>query len=459
MNNSVNKTIVIIITCLTSFIIPFMGSSINICLPAIDKEFGMNVVSLSWIATAYLLTSSIFILPFGRIADIYGRKKIYLYGISLFTITSLISGLSVSAAMLITARVIQGIASAMIAGTGMAILSSVFSEGERGKIFGINTATVYIGLASGPFIGGILTGYLGWRSVFLVIIPLCLISVIMILTSFKTEWTEAKSEKFDIKGSVLYSIVLLAIIYGLSLLPRYPGIIILSAGLILFPVFIKWETKSVYPMLNIELFRSNIVFGFSNLAALLNYCGTFAVGFTLSLYLQYVKGLTPHSAGMILVSQPIIMSVCSPLTGWLSDKIEPRILASLGMLLSSISLAAFIFITPETQNIFIISNLIILGLGFSLFSSPNVNAIMGSVEKKYYGVASSTLSTMRSTGQMISMAIAMLVFALFIGKESINPQNIKTFVSSIRVIFIIMTAMSFFGIFASYARGKVNKIK
>jgi MFS family permease len=457
MSRKEHKINIIIITSLTSFITPFMGSAVNICLPSIDKEFGMNPVSLSWVATAYLLTSAIFLLPFGRIADIVGRKKIYMLGIIVYSAFSLLCGLSVNSIMLIISRIFQGIGGAMIFGTGIAILTSVFGEGERGKIFGINTAIVYIGLASGPFFGGMLTQYLGWRSIFLLTLPFGLLSIIMILTSMHGEWIEARKEKFDYKGTGLYGVMIVAIIYGLSLLPTIYGLIILAGGLILIPIFINFENKNKSPMLNLELFRTNRTFTLSNLAALLNYCGTFAVGFTVSLYLQYVKGLTPQAAGFILVAQPIVMAVGSPAAGIFSDKTEPGKLASAGMILTTAALTSLIFLNQNSTNFFIAVNLMILGLGFSLFASPNTNAIMSSVEKRYYGVASGTLSTMRLTGQMISMAITMLVFALLIGKVQISKSNINEFLFSLKIIFGIMALLNFAGIFASYARGKTKK--
>lgn len=455
--NQKSRIYIIFTISITSFVTPFMGSAINICLPAIEKDFSMNAITLSWVATAYLLTSAILLLPFGRIADIVGRKKIYLLGIIIYSIFSLFCGLAGNSLMLIIFRIFQGIGAAMIFGTGIAILSSVFSEGERGKIFGINTAVVYIGLASGPFFGGLMTQYLGWRSIFFSMVPVALICVILIITFIRNEWIEARNEKFDYKGSAIYGFIMSALIYGLSLLPSLQGIIMLAGGITLIPLFLKWEYSTVSPMLNLDLFKKNRSFLFSNIAALLNYCGTFAVSFTLSLYLQYVKGLTPQQAGFILVSQPIVMAVCSPLAGWLSDKIQPRKLATAGMVFSTISLSLLVFINSSTPNFIIITNLIALGFGFSLFSSPNTNAVISSVEKKYYGVASGTISTMRLTGQMISMAITMLVFALYFGKTQLSKVDNTDFMLSLKIILSIMAFLNFIGIFASYARGNIKK--
>jgi predicted MFS family arabinose efflux permease len=184
-------------------------------------------------------------------------------------------------------------------------------------------------------------------------------------------------------------------------------------GVVALVVFVKWERKIKSPVFEVKLFIENRTFAFSCLAALINYSATFAVTFLLSLYLQYIKGLTPQAAGIVLMAQPIIMAVFSPLSGKLSDRIEPRVIASLGMALTMLGLILLAFVGNNTVLIFIIISLMILGFGFALFSSPNMNAIMGSVDQRYYGIASGSVGSMRLLGQMLSMGIATLIFALF----------------------------------------------
>ena len=456
MNDSANRTPALIVATLTSFLTPFMASSVNIALPAIGKEFSMHAVLLSWIATSYLLAAAMFLVPFGRIADIYGRKKIFTYGILLYAVSSLLSALAPSATLLIISRILQGIGGAMMFGTAIAILTSVFPVGERGKALGFNVAAVYTGLSLGPFVGGFLTQHLGWRSIFLANYFLAVIIVGLVFWKLKGEWAGAKGENFDFIGSSILSIIIVSVMYGFSLLPALGGAWLILLGILAMVAFIKWETKVEYPVLNINLFKDNKVFAFSNLAALINYSATSAISFLLSLYLQYTKGLSPQNAGLILVSQPVVMAVFSPLAGRLSDKIEPRIVASIGMAITVIGLLLFTFLSSTTTLAFIIFSLVLLGFGFALFSSPNVNAVMSSVEKRFYGVASATLGTMRLTGQMLSMGIAMLVFALYLGRAQITPENYPAFLSSAKTAFIIFAVLCFGGIFASLSRGKVR---
>lgn len=455
-DSKASKKAVLLIATMASFLIPFMGSSINIALPSIGKEFAMDAVSLGWVATSYLLASAVFLVPFGRIADIYGRKRIFTYGILIYTASSLLLATSTSGAMLISFRILQGIGGAMLFGTGLAILTSVFPIGERGKVLGINVAAVYLGLSLGPFLGGFLTQHFGWRSIFLATVPLGLIVIAAVFWKLKGEWVEAKGQKFDLIGSLIYGLGLVAIIYGLSLLPTIWGALAILTGIAVILVFIRWEMKVASPVLHMNLFKNNTVFAFSNLAALINYSATFAVIFLLSLYLQYAKGLSPQNAGLILVSMPAVQTIFSPVAGRLSDKIEPRILASAGMGLTTIGLGFLTFLEQNTAIEFILVSLVILGFGFALFSSPNTNAIMSSVEKGSYGVASATLATVRQIGMMLSMGIVMLIFSVYIGRVEITPEYYPVFVKTLKIAFVIFTTLCFGGIFASLARGKIR---
>ena len=456
MSNDVNKRAVIIIAALSPFLTTFMGSAINIALPSIGREFQMSAVLLGWVATAYILASATCLLPFGRLADIYGRKRILTSGIFIFTIASLLLAFTPSATVLIALRAVQGIGGAMIFTPGIAILTSVFPVGERGKALGINAAATYLGLSLGPVLGGLLTQHFGWRSIFLVVVPVGATVIALIFSRLKGEWAEARGEKFNLTGSVIYGLALTGIIYGFSVLPAMWGIWLIILGASGIFAFVQREARADSPLLDINLFRKNRAFAFSNLAVLLNYSAAFAVSFLLSLYLQYIKGLSPQSAGLILVAMPIIQAGFSPVAGRLSDRIEPRILASVGMGLITIGLSLFIFLGQNTSLGFIIASLILIGFGFGFFASPNTNAIMSSVRQRFYGVASATLATMRQVGMSFSMGIAMLLFAIYIGRVEITPEYYPSFLSSTQTAFIIFTALCCGGIFASLVRGKTQ---
>jgi len=451
------KRVVLIIAVMSSFLTPFTSSSVNIALPSIGTQLSLNAVALSWVATAYLLAAAAFLIPFGRTADIYGRKKIFRLGIIIDAVASILCAISNSGEWLIVFRALQGVGGAMIFGTGIAILTSVFPAKERGRALGISTAAVYTGLSAGPLVGGFLTGHFGWRSIFWLNALLGLVIIVVVFWKLKGEWAEAKGESFDYVGSIIYSLALVAVFYAFSVLPALWGIWLIIIGVIGLAAFVWWETRQKQPVLNISFFRNNTVFAFSNLAALINYSATFAVAFLLSLYLQYVKGFPPEHAGLILIAQPVVMVICSPIAGSLSDRIEPRIVASIGMALTTAGLVMLTFLSDVTSLQFILISLVILGLGFGFFSSPNTNAVMGSVERKFYGVASGTLGTMRLTGQAFSMGMVLLLFALYIGRVQITPEYYPLFLKSMKIAFSISAALCFAGIFASIARGRTHR--
>jgi EmrB/QacA subfamily drug resistance transporter len=454
--NDDGKRVVLLVATIASFIFPFMASTVNIALPSLGKELSLDAVTLGWIATAYLLSSAALLVPFGRIADIYGRKKIFTYGIGIFTFSSLLSGLANSATMLIAWRVLQGIGGAMLAGTAAALLTTVFPAKERGKVLGIIVAAAYLGLSLGPVLGGVLTQHLGWRSIFFLGTVLGSLVIGVVLWKLKGEWTGAKGERFDFAGSVIYVLGLVALVYGFTLLPTMSGVWLIVGGIIGLSAFIWWEMQTKSPVLDINLFKNSKVFTFSNLAALINYSATYAVTFLISLYLQYLKEFSPGRAGLILVAMPAVQAIFSPLTGRLSDRIEPRLIATAGMALNTVGLVLFIFVNEETSLKLIIGNLILIGFGYALFVSPNTNAVMSSAPKTAYGVASATLATMRQVGMVLSMGIAMVMFALYIGRVEITPEYYPLFQQSMKISFIIFAVLCFGGIFASLARGKVR---
>jgi len=451
-----NKTIALVAASLAVIFITLTASSLNVALPTIGKEFNSDAILLGWVVTAFVLSAAVFSIPFGRLADIVGLKKIFLYGMILFSLTSLVATFSNSTLMLIICRSVQGLAAAMIAVNSIALVTAIFPPQERGRALGINIACVYAGSSIGPFIGGLLTQHIGWRSIFAINLPVSLLVIALLLWKVKGEWSACKGEKFDYTGSFIYGFALIAMMYGFSILPGISGGVLIALGIIGLAIFLYWENRTNSPVLNIKIFKNNNVFIFSNLAALIGYTSIFAISFLISLYLQYIKALTPEQAGFVLVVQPLAQTVLSPIAGRLSDKVEPRILASAGMAIIFLGLMAFAFLSNGTSLITIILILIALGVGFALFSSPNSNAVMSSVVPKYFGVASAVMSTMRSVGQMLSMGITMIIMAVVIGRVAITPNYYPVFLTSTRIAFGVFSALCIVGVFTSLSRGKVR---
>jgi EmrB/QacA subfamily drug resistance transporter len=447
-------TATLIIAMIGSFISPFMGSSINIALPSIAKELSMTAPILSWCSTSFLLATAIFLVPLGRLSDIWGRKRCYFFGVLIVFFSSFIALFASTTEIFMFARIVQGIGSAMMYSTSSAMLVSAFPQSERGRVLGFNAMAVYLGLTMGPFLGGILTEQFGWRGIFWFNIFFTLPIPFLIFWKLKGEWAPAKGESFDWTGSILYGVSLFLIIYGLSLIPAWIGIALTLCGLTIGFLFIKQELKNHAPLLEIRLFKTNSVLAFSSLATFLNYSATFAMGLLLSLFFQYILGLSPQTTGLILISQPIMMTLLSPFTGALSDRIRPGLIASIGMAITCLGIIPLIFLTKNTSLECILICLVVVGIGLAFFASPNINAIMSSVDKRHYGVTSSIVGTMRLFGHMISMAIVTTLFGLYLGNNPISPENHLLLLESMRIAFIIFCVFCIFGVYASLKRDK-----
>ena len=446
---------ILLIACLSSSLVPFMGSAINLALPQIAREFAMNGVVQSWTLTSYLLFAAILQVPFGRLADIWGKRTVFIAGLCLFAVTTFCCGFATNSVVFITLRAMQGIGSAMVFSTNIAIISSVFPPKERGTAMGLNAATVYVSIAAGPSLGGIITQNLGWEYIFFMTAGISIIALTGALIVMKERWVESKGEPFDVKGSVIYALAIMALIYGLTILPGMTGFLLMAFSAALIFLFVKHERKEAYPVFNIQLLVKNKTFRMSSVAALINYASTFPIGFLISLYLQEIKGFDAQSAGFVLIVQPVFQTVLSPVAGKISDKIPPRTIALSGMaLIMTVLLSMAIFITPDSSITLLMIMLGLLGIGFAAFSSPNTNAIMGSVEKKDYSMASATTGTVRLVGQALSMGLTTLIIAVVIGNQAITPDESANIMKVIHITFILFAILCALGVYAMTVRSK-----
>jgi MFS family permease len=313
-----------------------------------------------------------------------------------------------------------------------------------------------VGLSCGPLFGGWLTQHLSWRAIFWSVLPVGALVIFLVLTRLEGEWTGEQGGRFDYVGALVYGAAIVALMYGISLIPDPASAWLIVAGAAGLAIFVIWETRVADPVFEVRLFLQNRVFAFSCLAALIHYSATFAVTFLLSLFLQYIKGMSPQWAGLVLIASPVMMAAFSPLAGRLSDRIEPRLIASVGMGLTGVGLIMLVFISEATHLFFIVGSLMLLGFGFAFFSSPNMNAIMGAVEKRYYGIASGAVGTMRLLGQMFSMGIATFVFAIMIGRVQMTPSAYPGLVKSVQLTLLIFAGLCGLGIFFSLSRGRMR---
>jgi len=455
MKKDSSRSAILFSVCMAHFLMPFMMSAVGVALPTMGREFSASAIQLGLVETTYVLSASIFLLAMGRFGDIHGRRKVFQIGLLVFSFVGGLLSQAWTIEIVIALRFLQGMGGAMVMATTMAIVVSAFPQDERGKALGLAVASVYAGISCGPFIGGFLVEALGWRSIFYMVLPLGLLTFVITRIKIKEEWAEAKGEPFDWKGAAVYAASILLLVYGVSNLSQgwwaWGMLILANIGLFWF---LKVEARTPFPLLNIKLLRNNRVFALSNLAALFNYAATFGVTFFLSLYLQYVKGMGPQQAGTILIIQPIVQTIFSPFCGRLSDRVPASWVATSGMGFCAIGLAVASSLSADSSLTVVYLLLVFLGLGFALFSSPNVSMIMGSVEPRYLGVASGLNASMRTLGMLSSMMIITLLFSYMMHGQPVTLDTQPAFLSSMRTALLIFCGLCVVGIGCSLGRVK-----
>ena len=447
-----NRKYILAMAMTAYFLAAYMITSINIALPAIQTDFHVPATVLSWIGTSYALTSTISLLIFGKLADIFGRKRLFITGLVGLIVSSLLVIFVRNVEMFIVLRCIQGFFGGMIATLVVAIVTTIFPIGERGKVLGILVAATNTGRFVGPFVGGMLVSYFHWKAIFFVTVLVGLVSLILTLKYLEGEWAPAAGEKMDVPGSIIYALALIMLIYGVTSLPAYHGIVLCLLGVIGVFVFYKHQKRVTQPLLDVSIFRNNRILVFSNISTIINFAGVSAVIFLISLYLQYIKGLPAQIAGLIILVPPAVQVFFSTLSGKLSDRYKPGMVATSGMAVSALGVFSLVFLGPQTPIIVVMIGLIFMGVGVALFGPPNMNAIMSSVEQQHYGTASALVATTREFGSTWSMALATMVISFNLGDSLITPATYSLFLKSSRTVFIMCTIMLSAGIILSSLR-------
>jgi MFS family permease len=444
----------VLVIALASFLVPFMGSALNLALPDIGARLDMSAGSLAWIATAYLISTAILQLPLAALADRIGHRRAFRHGLLLFSVATGACALSPNTAVLLVLRALSGAGAAMVFATGTAILTALVPAARRGRALGINVAVVYAALAAGPLLGGLLTHHLGWQSIFLVTGAAGLLAHHLARLLPPDRPSPVPAPALDRAGILLYSTGLAAAILGFTRLARPTGTPLLLAGLVLLFLFARHERRHASPLLDTRLLLHNRPLRRSLLAALVNYSATSAITFLLSLHLQYTRGLDPRHAGIILVTQALLQSFTTLFAGRLSDRHAPARLATLGMSITVIGLFFLALVSPSTPTAYLLPLLALLGIGFGTFSSPNTNLIMSAVTPPFYGQASALAGTARLLGQTLSMTIATMSITLYLGDASLSPALSPSLSRAARVTYIISLFLCLLGLHATRPRAR-----
>lgn len=462
------KWTVLLIASIGSLMGPLDSTVVSVSMPVISNTLDMDYALTLWVPTAYLVSIASILLIVGRISDLIGKKKIYLSGFAIFAIGSIFCSLAQSGEQLVAFRVIQGIGAAFIMTSGTALVSAAFPPSEQGRALGLNVMAIYVGLAIGPPLGGILTENFGWHSIFLINVPIAVITILLGYWKLKESEITDKKVTFDVNGAISFAIALVSILLALTI-GETDGwsspitMLLLVISVVSFISFIQIERKKKDSgLFDLRLFTKNHLFAAANISAFLNYTSYYGTTFVISFYLQRVLGVSIGDTGLVLLAMPITMCILSPISGALSDRIGSKNLATAGMIIMAAALFLISTLNTNTALGTVIVYLLILGVGMGMFSSPNTSAVMRSVRKEKAGVASGMLSTMRTVGQSISLVLmgtvmsivtsSALVSSVFMGGGS--PIDNSEFLIGMSAAMKVAASIALLGAFTSSLRGK-----
>lgn len=409
---------VVYVIVLTQFAIPFMYSGVALTLPAIGLDLAASGVSLALIETVYLGAGAAFLLPLGRVAETANKSTLFKTGLLIYAASTFAIGFLPSMATIIAVRFVQGIASAFMGATAMAILFESASARTRGRAIGLCMGAVYTGLAAGPCLAGLITSQLGWRWVYyLTAIPL-LVSFIAVEARLKRWHFSVPELNWRASAFVIAAVFLL--IFGCALLGRGAvGYFLLALGALACVAFFQLDKRSSRPMLELTRIRENKEYGSALLGLFVIYAGGFGMIFLFSIFLQLLNGFSPLEAGLVLMLSPCVMAITAPIAGRMADQYSPRGIAALGAFCVMVSLLMATTVTIETELAYLVAILMIQGLGFGLFSAPNMSLILHSVEQEQLSMASALSAKMRSLGMVASMAIVTVFLSVYMGSGPI----------------------------------------
>ncbi|MEA4957867.1 Riboflavin transporter RibZ [bioreactor metagenome] len=435
-NLSKNKYI-LIITALSYFLCGFSVSVISVALPTMARDFAVSAVAQNWIAMVFFLTIAIFSLPFGKISAKFGLKKTFYMGLILLIIGSFGVSISNSSDLLIVFRALQGLSVAILNVSTLAIVTESLPQNERGKGIGIITSIAYVGLIAANVVGGFLTNNFGWRSVFLVVIPFLVITILITYFKVPNEWILIKNDKFDYVGALIFGLAISFLTYGFTIMHTFNGIGLLFLSAILFIIFGKWQLKIKFPLFPVNVLK-NKKFTYASIAALLCSFSTFVVTYIVDYHLQYINGVDPQTTGLILMLAPISMAISTFFAGRFSDRVNPQLIASFGLFIAFISLIILTLLDQNTPILVVILAIILEGLGYGIFISPNTNIVVSSLPDKLASIASATVSTTRVIGETLSLGMLTVTFAVIMGSLQIIPKYYPLLIESSQIVSLLL---------------------
>lgn len=437
----------------TQFALVFMLSAVAVAVPVLGREFGASASQLGLVESGYVSAVAMLLFPVTRLSDIIGRGTTFALGIGWFCFISLVLPFCETIDQFIALRVLQGGGGAMMVSTGLALLADMYSGPGRAKALGFATAGVYLGLSAGPWLGGFIVTYLGWRWIFYVGAIPCALCLLLALKVLPVKPVITRGLKFDFIGAILCAVGMISLSQGGSHLHDLSGKVLLAGGVVSLICFALWEKRTKQPLLNMNLFSNNPSFSLGSAVQFISYAATFGVTFLLSVYLQITQGMSASQAGMVLMAQPVMQAIFSIVSGNWCERWPAYRIATIGMGLATLGLGGALFVGGEASMPLILGVLALCGAGSAVFATANMAVIMGAVERENYGVASAVVAAMRTTGMTVSLVLISAILAIMIGPESLHEGNADKYVSAMHVTFIVLTIMSLLGVLMS-ARAK-----
>ncbi len=457
-----NKWLVLATLAFGTFMATLDSSIVNIALPTIRRELNAGD-SVEWVVLSYLLTTTSTLLIMGKLSDWLGRRSMYITGFAIFVLGSLLCGLSWNIVSLVGFRVVQGLGAAMIFAIAPAIISDTFSPQERGQALGLMGAIVAAGSSTGPVVGGLLLGKFGWSSIFFVNVPIGLIAI------WRASVVLPRSPKlprqpFDLLGAGLFLVGVTTLLTGLDFGPepdygwQHPLVLgLLGTGFVLLGLFFYWESRTPSPMLQLGLFKIR-PYTTAIVAAWLGFVASGGNLFIIPFFLQQLLGFSPQTAGLVLLSGPLTLSIVAPIGGYLSSRVSTRWLASTGLLLAAAGYFSFSFLDTDWNWHNVVWRSSLVSLGFALFQSPNSSSALNASPVSLRGVASSVIAFMRNMGLVVGIALSAAVWYsvrnYYAQTNNVAPSSPMAQLMGMRFVYWVMTGLVLTAAAISFSRGK-----
>ncbi len=456
--NHTNLRPIVFSICAAQFILPFMMAGVNAVLPPLGASLGASARELGLVGTFYALALCIFQLSSGRMGDVWGRRRIFLLGMGIFAVCSLVQGFISDIKVFLALRFVQGMGAALFNGSGLAILAGAAPLEVRGRVIGLSGTAVYAGIACGPPVAGFVAGTFNWQWLFWGTSAAAAVCFALMALTVHEEWRVGEGEPYDFRGSFIYAAAMAALVIGATELQDSLalGFVLIGVGALFMVFYVLVELRTNFPLLDVRLLVNNKVFGLSSLAAFINYSSTFGMLFFFSLYLQVAKGMNVRDAGLFLILQSIIQVIFTPLASRLAEKYTSERVSAFGIALCGLGLLSAIFMDAQSSLWYMACAQVMLGLGISFFATPNTTVMLGSVDSRYLGQASGLVGAVRTGGAVFNMAIITMTLGFFLGHEPVGANNVHQFIRSMHFDLALFGVLNLLAIGCAMGRGRIK---